>query len=433
LLICSLTIIFRHHILNLEKTEKISHEEEQIDLIELLLKRQAELNALLEVTQAINSNVSGTVLIEMLELIIKTNLKVGRFRLLLKDGDEFICVSQFGGDSEEESEDYHFISKELIELKNPTQLSDHPDPALNNYDFFIPVYHKSHALAYVLVGDFSTSEKLIGNKIDYIQTLINVIVVAFENKKLFKERIQKERLQKEVELASQVQNMLIPQKLPKDLVLDVEAIYRPHQNIGGDLFDFVELNKEEVFWCIADVSGKGISAALLMANFQASLRALVSSEISLPELISRLNKVVYHNTKGERFITLFLGRYHKTERKLCYINAGHNASLIIQNNEVLPLTKGTTMIGAFEELPFVNEGVAILGKNSIVFNYTDGILEHDGDEEKSWSEEDLKIFLRQNKDLDLNDIHHHLIERIEAIRKSKTASDDITILSLRFH
>lgn len=416
----------------MEKKDNIP-QEEQIDLIELLLKRQAELNALLEVTQAINSNVSGAVLIEMLELIIKTNLKVGRFRLLLKDGNEFICVSQFGGDTEEESEDYNFISKELVELKNPTQLSDHPDPVLNNYDFFIPVYHKNHALAYVLVGDFSISEKLLGNKIDYIQTLINVIVVAFENKKLFKERIQKERLQKEVELASQVQNMLIPQELPKDLVLDVEAIYKPHQNIGGDLFDFIELNSEEVFWCIADVSGKGISAALIMANFQASLRALATSDISLSELISRLNKVVYRNTKGERFITLFLARYHKTERKLNFINAGHNASLVIKNSEVIPLLKGTIMIGAFEELPFINEGVAMIEKGDIVFNYTDGILEFDGEEDRSLSEEDLILFLKQNKELDLKSIHHKLIEKIESIRKSKIASDDITMLSLRFH
>lgn len=417
----------------MKNKNNISQEEEQIDLIELLLKRQAELNALLEVTQAINSNVSGAVLIEMLELIIKTNLKVGRFRLLLKDGNEFVCVSQFGGNTEEESEDYNFISKELFELKNPTQLSDHPDPILNSYDFFIPVYHKTHALAYVLVGDFSTSEKLLGNKIDYIQTLINVIVVAFENKKLFKERIQKERLQKEVELASQVQNMLIPQELPKNLVLDVEAIYRPHQNIGGDLFDFIELNDEEVFWCIADVSGKGISAALIMANFQASLRALVSTEISLPELITRLNKVVYRNTKGERFITLFLARYHKSERKLCYINAGHNASLVIKKNHVFPLLQGTTMIGAFEELPFVNEGMAIIENGDIVFNYTDGILEFDGEEDRSWSEEDLMAFLQQNKDLDLKSLHQKLKHKVEVIRKSKTASDDITILSLRFH
>lgn len=415
-----------------EKNNISSNQEEQKDLIELLLERQAELNALLEITQAINSNVSGVVLIEMLELIVKNNLKVGKFRLLLKDGNDFICVSQFGGDIKE-TEDFNFISKELIELKNPTQLTDHPDPILNNYDFFIPVYHKSYALAYVLVGEFLVSEDLLRNKIDYIQTLINVIVVAFENKKLFKERIQKERLQKELELASQVQNMLIPHSLPKDLVLDVEAIYRPHQNIGGDLFDFIELNEDEVVWCIADVSGKGISAALIMANFQAGLRALVLSEISLPEIISRLNKVVHQNTKGDRFITLFLAKYHKTKRELCYINAGHNASLLIKDNKVLPLYKGTIMIGAFEELPFINEGFVKVEKGAVVFNYTDGVLEYDGDEDKSLPEEDLIEFLRENYQHDLKDIHHKLIKKIETIRRSKIASDDITMLSLRFH
>ncbi|RYZ84714.1 MAG: serine/threonine protein phosphatase, partial [Proteobacteria bacterium] len=172
--------------------------------------------------------------------------------------------------------------------------------------------------------------------------------------------------------------MLIPQSLPKDSVLDVEAVYKPHQNIGGDFFDFIELNEDEVFWCIADVSGKGISAALIMANFQAGLRALVSSDISLPEIISRLNKVVYHNTKGDRFITLFLAKYHKITRELSYINAGHNASLLAQDGEVLPLSKGTIMIGAFDELPFINEGLVKVNRKAVIFNYTDGVLEYNG-------------------------------------------------------
>ncbi|WP_304067479.1 PP2C family protein-serine/threonine phosphatase [Pedobacter glucosidilyticus] len=416
----------------MKKELNISKDEEQIDLIELLLKRQAELNALLEITQAINSNVPGSVLIEMLELILKTTLKVGRFRLLFKNEDDFICVSQFGGDLEYD-EDYNAISKELIELKNPTELSDHPDPVFNKYEFFIPVYHKNQALAYILVGDFSPEEKLISNKIDYIQTLINVIIVAFENKKLFKERIQKERIQRDLELASQVQNMLIPQVLPKNTELDVEAIYRQHQTIGGDFYDFIELNDTEILWCVADVSGKGISAALIMANFQASLRALVSVDISLSELISRLNKVVYQNTKGDRFITLFLGKYNKQTRVLNFVNAGHNASLLIQNNSVEPLLKGTTMIGVFDELPFINEGHITIPSEALIFNYTDGILEFDGEEERSLSEIDLMDFLITHNHQDLKTIHHLLIKKIENTRRSVTATDDITILSLRFH
>lgn len=406
--------------------------EDQNDLVALLLKRQAELNALLEITQAINRNVAGSVLIEMLELIVKNNLKVGRFRLLVKIEDTFICVSQFGGNPEE-IEDYTAISQELIELINPTELSDHPDPLLNGYNYFIPVFHKNSSLAYVLVGEFEKGEQMLGNKVDYIQTLINVIVVAFENKKLFRERIQKERLQRELELASEVQTALIPQVLPKNQELDVEAIYLPHQNIGGDLFDFIELNEDELIWCIADVSGKGISAALIMASFQASLRALVSLNLPLLELVERLNNVIFESTKGDRFLTLFIAKYNKLTRQLNYINAGHNASLLVNKDKVTPLITGTTLLGVFDELPFINEGIVTVDKEATIFNYTDGVLEFDGDEAKSLSEEDLIDFLDKNKGLSLSAIHKELIRTVEGLRNSKPATDDITILSLRFY
>ncbi|MEO5909422.1 MAG: PP2C family protein-serine/threonine phosphatase [Pelobium sp.] len=409
-----------------------SDNQEQIDLIELLLQRQAELNSLLEITQAINSNVSSDTLVEMLEMIIKNNLKIQKFRLFLKNINEFYCVSNFG-DELESFEDLQFIAEELRDLTIPIEISLHPHPLLNVYDFFIPVHHKKEVLAFVLVGDFDSDEKLIINKVDYIQTLINVIIVALENKKLFKERLHRERLQREVELASQVQNMLIPQNLPNNTVLEVASIYHPHQNIGGDFFDFIALSEDEFFWCIADVSGKGIAAALIMSNFQASLRALVSLNISLSDLIERLNAIVFKNTKGDRFITLFLGIYNKQTRKVKYINAGHNASILVQESGVSLLKKGTTMIGAFDELPFIHEGEVAVESNAIIFNYTDGVIEYDGEEDQSLSEEELLYLLAQNRNLELKKIHELLIKRMELLRNNSEATDDITILSLRLH
>src|SRR6476659_1300401 len=161
-----------------------SENDGQIDLIELLLERQAELNALLEVTRAINSNVSSETLIEMLEMIIKSNLKIGKFRLLLQNINEFYCVSNFGGEMES-FEDLQDIAEELVPLKIPIEIKNHPDQKINDYDYFIPVYHKDESLAFALVGDFKDN-KLIDNKVDYIQTLINVIIVSFEKKKQFK-------------------------------------------------------------------------------------------------------------------------------------------------------------------------------------------------------------------------------------------------------
>ncbi len=409
-----------------------SESDAQIDIVELLLKRQAELNALLEITRAINSNVPSQTLVEMLEMIMRNNLKVKKFRLLLLNIEEFHCVSNFGGELES-FEDLQFIVKELLPLKVPVHTANHPNSIINTFDYFIPVHHKEEALAFVLVGKFKNDEKLLDNSVDYIQTLINVIIVAFENKKLFKERLHRERLQREVELARQVQTMLIPQNLPKNIFLDVESIYRPHQSIGGDFFDFIQINSEEFLWCVADVSGKGISAALIMANFQASLRALVSLNTPLTILIEKLNSIVFNNTKGDRFITLFLGVYNDKTRIVKYINAGHNASIVLQNNKVETLKTGTTMIGVFDELPFINEGEIKLERGAVIFNYTDGIIEYDGEEEQSITEEQLIEFLEIHKDKDLKQLHKELINKMEVLRNFKEATDDITILSLKIN
>jgi sigma-B regulation protein RsbU (phosphoserine phosphatase) len=325
------------------------------------------------------------------------------------------------------------MAAELLPKKIPVHVTDNINPIYHGYDYFIPVHHKDEALAFVLVGKFKNEEKILDNSVDYIQTLINVIIVAFENKKLFKERLHRERLQREVELARQVQNMLIPQDLPHNKFLDVDSIYKPHQSIGGDFFDFIQLNNEEFLWCVADVSGKGISAALIMANFQASLRALVSIDISLTELIKRLNLNVFKNTNGDRFITLFIGVYNEKTRKLKYINAGHNASIVLQNNKAFTLKEGSMMIGAFDELPFVKEGEIKIEKEAIIFNYTDGIIEFDGEEDQSIEEEELIEFLLANSHKEVKDIHELLLNKMETLRNFEEATDDITILSLKIH
>src|SRR5690606_32549039 len=126
--------------------------------------------------------------------------------------------------------------------------------------------------------------------------------------------------------------------------------------------------------------GKGVSAALLMANLQASLRAWASVESDLVKLVRRLNEIVVSNTKGERFITLFLGLYNEKTRMLSYINAGHNPPILINGGKSRFLKKGTTIIGAFEELPSVVVGEEQLSPGSLVFNYTDGLVESPDEE-----------------------------------------------------
>jgi sigma-B regulation protein RsbU (phosphoserine phosphatase) len=399
------------------------------DLIRLLLKRQSELNSLLEITRAINKNTSTPVLIQMLEVIMQSYLQVGKFRFLIEKDQKYICISKYGGEMEQANVLYKACMV-LNKIKFPASLADNTHPILQQYNYFIPIYHKTKAIAYALIGNFNSSPEMVDNDLNFIQTLINVIVVALENKKLFRERLQSERFQREMELAVEVQNMLIPLRTHKEKNVEIGARYLPHQNIGGDYFDFIRLNNNEFLWCIADVSGKGMSAALLMANFQASLHAWAAVEGDLTNLVDRLNQKVISNTKGEKFITLFLAKYNEKTRKLNYVNAGHNATILFCKGKTVQLKLGTTMIGAFEELPFLNEGEIDIEPDSLLVNYTDGLLDFEPYGNKVWNEELLIDFVEEHNVLTPDKFNQRLMDHLNLEIKGKPI-DDITLLTLR--
>ena len=410
----------------MENTGQTNGEDE---LIRLLLKRQSELNSLLEVTRAINKNTATPVLIQMLEVILQNFMNVGRLRFMVEKNGDFICLSKYGGDFESALA-ITKSSKALSKVRLPTQLTAQTDPVLKNYSYFIPFHHKSKVLAYALIGNFASSAEMVSNDLNFIQTLINIIVVALENKKLFRERLQTERFQREMELAVEVQNMLVPLRIHKDKAVEIGAKYLPHQNIGGDYFDFFRLNDHEFLWCIADVSGKGISAALLMANFQASLRAWATVDNDLTSVVEKLNDIVIQNTKGERFITFFVAKYDQQSRKLNYINAGHNPPILYADGVALSLKLGTTMLGVFENLPFINEGEVDIEPGSLIFNYTDGLMDYELRNNKHWQDEQLVEFVKTNGHLTPDKFNQTLMDHLNLVIKGK-AIDDITLLTLR--
>ncbi|HWD90239.1 MAG TPA: PP2C family protein-serine/threonine phosphatase [Mucilaginibacter sp.] len=410
----------------MQNIDEISGEDE---LIRLLLKRQSELNSLLEVTRAINKNIATAVLIQMLEVIMQNYLQVGKLRFLIEHDEGFVCISSYGGDAESVKA-LHQACRKLNKAKALTPIAGHDDGLLRKYDYFIPFFQKTKPIAYALIGDFNTTEEMLNNDLNFIQTLINVIVVALENKKLFRERVESERFKREMELAQEVQNMLIPLRLHKETAVEIGAKYFPHQNIGGDYFDFIRINPDEFLWCVADVSGKGISAALLMANFQASLRAWTSAEEDLTNIVERLNQIVVKNTKGERFITLFVAKYNEKTRRLNYINAGHNPSILYYEGEAVPLKLGTTMIGAFDDLPFINQGEVDIEPGSMIVNYTDGLMDYDIPAHKVWNEDKLLDFVIDNGDLSPDKFNQTLLDHVNLIIKGKPI-DDITLLTLR--
>jgi sigma-B regulation protein RsbU (phosphoserine phosphatase) len=165
--------------------------------------------------------------------------------------------------------------------------------------------------------------------------------------------------------------------MPKNPKIIVNGFYFPHYEVGGDYYDCIRLSETKTGFCIADVSGKGISAAILMSNFQASLRALFTYNIELETLVKKLNSIVVANAAGEKFITLFVARYDHKSRILEYINAAHNPPVLYNTAtcKTIHLMTSCVGIGMLDEIPEVEKSEIRIRDYSKIVCYTDGLSE----------------------------------------------------------
>ncbi len=317
--------------------------------IKLQLK-ELELQSLLEITSAINENAEENHLYKMFKFTLRSNKHIGKLALYVLD-DVWSCKAFFGTDYKYTNEalpESILAEHEYCETANIDAISF----PFNEFQLILPVKHKSHLLAYVLLSPAEDDTNL---DTDFIEALTNIIIVAIENKKLARKQQQQEFFNAQLALARNVQTLLFPKKLPYTQKLKIVADYLPHQSVGGDYYDYIPMTADKFLLCIADVSGKGVPAALLMSNFQAALRILVRQHLSLKKIVHELNHLVFQNTQGESFITAFFMEYDLKNKQLLYINAGHNPPVLFSTNllNMTLLKDGTTILGSFRELPFL--------------------------------------------------------------------------------
>lgn len=401
-----------------------------MDLERQVQVQKLQIESLLEVTKAINNNFSTDALYRIFGFMLSSQLGVDEYVLFIKkEVWETINISDVDLKKIEGLE----IERDLFSFHDSTKLRKDNWP-FEYFDYVIPVYHKSDPLAFCLIGDIKLFENdNVNEKIKLIQTILNIITVAVENKRLFKREIEQEKFHKELELAAKMQNLLIPESLPKNHALEMNGIYMPHTTIGGDYYDTVQINDEEYIFAIADISGKGIAAALLMANFQAILHTLINEDYSLKKIITKLNSRVLQITKGDKFITFFLAKYNESNRHLQYINAGHNPSLLISpDGHVETLESGSTILGMFEKLPHVISGNVTVPENAILINYTDGLIDLQNDSEELFEMERLVDFSVENRELSPAEFNKRLVEYIKEFKEETAYVDDVSLLTARF-
>ncbi|MDH4089032.1 MAG: PP2C family protein-serine/threonine phosphatase [Cyclobacteriaceae bacterium] len=394
--------------------------------------KELELNALLEITQAINNNLPEDSLYKIYNFTLRSNLNIQKLALFVLD-EEWSCKVSFGTKK-------RFHNASLLPafktIQNITHLREFEECDLTVFDIIIPVTHKSTTLALVFVGGLEKDDPRYQDDdgIKFIQALSNIIIVAIENKKLVRRQLDRESFRKELEIASDVQQFLFPDTLPYTDLLKIEASYLPHDMVGGDYYDYIPINKNQFLICVADVSGKGIPAALMMSNFQASLRTLLRQTPNLTDIVEALNFQVLENTKGEKFITFFAAIYDIRLKTMVYVNSGHNPPLLIDKKNGLQLLEdGSTVLGAMHPLPFLNEGFITGIDDFLLFCYTDGLTETINEQGEEFGVEKLLEYFQfdETYNKDLKSIHEDIIVALDNFKGRNGYHDDITILSCR--
>jgi sigma-B regulation protein RsbU (phosphoserine phosphatase) len=343
-----------------------------------------KLDALLDITLSINANLPTEVLLSKYETILRNSLGIGKI-LIFKHENKWECILNAGFPKHlEKTIDVNTMLLGFREIAIVNQ-----DLGFEGVDIIVPVYNNLVPLAFVFIGDIDEEGEGMSpvlKHLNFIQTISSIILVAIENIRLFNESLRQEAMKKEMELAARIQTALIPREnqMPDKGKIIVNGFYYPHSEVGGDYYDCIRLDDNITGFCIADVSGKGISAAILMSNFQASLRALFTHDIPLVNLVKKLNSIIILNAGGEKFITFFVARYDQKNRILEYVNAAHNPPVLYNTvtGEVQHLGASCVGIGMLDEIPlFEKKEIEIRDYTKIVC-YTDGLSELKGEDNK---------------------------------------------------
>jgi phosphoserine phosphatase RsbU/P len=211
-------------------------------------------------------------------------------------------------------------------------------------------------------------------RIDLMKAVAAQAAAAIENTRLIEESREREALEKQVQLAADVQQRMIPREPPSVPGVDLASVYVPCYTLGGDFYDFIPLPDDNLGLCVADVSGKGVPASLTMASVRAFLRAQVDNVYYLYEVIRRINVMLCRDTKPGEFVTLFYGVLNARTRRFTYCNAGHPPALLLRNGQVSELPSDGMVLGVSPDEPYAQSFIDLM-KDDILLLYTDGVAD----------------------------------------------------------
>ena len=294
-----------------------------------------------------------------------------------------------------------------------------------------PLVVKEKQLGVIYV--IEDKNKLIDLDEETISALVIQVSIAINNAQIYSELIVKERMSNELDVASRIPKKILPADVDEIFGLEIAQYFEPAKEIGGDYYDYTILDDNVFSITIADVSGKGVPAAFLMALGRSVLRTLtLTGDFAPNENLNELNKIIYSDITEDMFITMMHSKYNKENKTLYYSNAGHNPLVVYRastDSIELHTVKGVA-IGFLEEYKY-RQGEIQLNKGDIVIFYTDGITEAENSNKEMFGLERLKEVIYNNKNKSPKELRKVILESINRFRKDYEQTDDLTFVILK--
>lgn len=328
-----------------------------------------------------------------------------------------------------EEEMREFSKKDYQEIYE--KLSKKFNLADNEIIVISPLVVKEKQLGVIFV--IEDKNKMIDLDEETISALVIQVSIAINNAKIYSELLIKERISNELDVASRIQKKILPADVDEIFGLEIAQYFEPAKEIGGDYYDYTILDNDIFSITIADVSGKGVPAAFLMALGRSVLKTLtLTGDFAPNENLNELNKIIYSDITEDMFITMMHSKYDRKSRTLYYSNAGHNPLVVYRastDKMELHTVKGVA-IGFLEEYKY-RQGEIQLEKGDIVIFYTDGITEAENKDKEMFGLERLQNVIYKNRDKSPKELRKVILEAINRFRKDYEQTDDLTFVILK--
>lgn len=394
--------------------------------------RIQRLNSLFELSKEFGLFSESTKVTRLLIFSLIGQFLVQKYALLRFDGNDIEVIEpKFPADEllkSIRSIDYlnidSYISKDKI-------INQYPEFAKLGIEVIVPMQIRGKTKGLIILGKRINNTDYNDADVEFIFSVGSLAIISLENRRLFRDALEKQKLEEELDLAREIQRNLLPQKIPSFKNFELAAINLSSKQVGGDYYDIIPLDENNCCIAIADVSGKGVPASLLMANMQAFLQVICRQNIPIDIATGLINDLISQNTSDGRFITFFWGIFNDINKELNYVNAGHNPPLLIRDNKITKLEIGGIILGVMKTImPYRSETVK-LKSGDVLILFTDGISEamnKKGEEFSDQALESLSLTLtNENSDTIIKNIK----DSVKQFAEGTAQSDDMTLVVIK--